>query len=139
MLKTTQNNLNKPMSTVFIETRRETTVVDGEVVVVLSDGLDFDALSQRIHPAESRVTVLAGATPATLVAFDLLARKLTAGRWSWRGLLVLPAAGLAAACFAGNASASMSSSLPVPGRSAAAAPRSGCARARRPSARPRPA
>lgn len=49
------------------------TVVDGEVVVVLADGLDFDALSQRIHPAASRVKLLAESTPAQLVAFDLLA------------------------------------------------------------------
>jgi len=49
------------------------TVVDGEVVVVRGDRLDFDALQNRLHPAESRVRLLAGETPATLVAFDLLA------------------------------------------------------------------
>lgn len=49
------------------------TVVDGEIVVVVGDATDFDALSQRIHPAQSRVDMLAGATPAQLVAFDLLA------------------------------------------------------------------
>jgi ATP-dependent DNA ligase len=50
------------------------TVVDGEVVVVSEgDRLDFDALQNRIHPAESRVERLAGETPASLVAFDLLA------------------------------------------------------------------
>lgn len=48
-------------------------VVDGEIVVAGADGLDFDALSQRIHPAESRVRMLAESTPASLVAFDLLA------------------------------------------------------------------
>src|SRR5687767_4043923 len=48
-------------------------VVDGEVVVVTADGLDFDALQQRLHPAESRVNMLAEATPASFVAFDLLA------------------------------------------------------------------
>jgi len=48
-------------------------VVDGEIVVPTSDGLDFDALLQRIHPAESRVRLLASQTPASLVAFDLLA------------------------------------------------------------------
>jgi ATP-dependent DNA ligase len=49
------------------------TVVDGEVVVVIDGRTDFDALQQRIHPAESRVTKLAAETPAALVAFDLLA------------------------------------------------------------------
>jgi ATP-dependent DNA ligase len=49
------------------------TVVDGEVVVVTGDRLDFDALQNRIHPAESRINMLATATPASLVAFDLLA------------------------------------------------------------------
>ncbi len=48
-------------------------VIDGEVVVVGEAGLDFDALSQRVHPAESRVRLLAGRTPASFVAFDLLA------------------------------------------------------------------
>jgi ATP-dependent DNA ligase len=50
-------------------------VVDGEIVVPATDdhGLDFDALLQRIHPAESRVRRLAAETPASYVAFDLLA------------------------------------------------------------------
>lgn len=48
-------------------------VLDGEVVLVAGDRLDFDALQQRIHPAASRVTLLAGQTPASFVAFDLLA------------------------------------------------------------------
>ena len=48
-------------------------VVDGEIVIAGPDGLDFDALSQRIHPAESRVELLARTTPASFVAFDLLA------------------------------------------------------------------
>ncbi len=48
-------------------------VVDGEIVVAGPGGLDFDALSQRIHPAASRVRLLAAETPAQLVAFDLLA------------------------------------------------------------------
>lgn len=51
----------------------EGTVVDGEVVVVVDDRLDFDALQNRLHPAASRVARLAGETPARLVAFDLLA------------------------------------------------------------------
>src|SRR5579883_3478137 len=46
-------------------------VVDGEIVIAGENGLDFDALSQRIHPAESRVRLLARTTPASLVAFDL--------------------------------------------------------------------
>lgn len=49
------------------------TVVDGEVVVVVDDVTQFDALQLRIHPAESRVNMLAEETPAELVAFDLLA------------------------------------------------------------------
>ena len=49
------------------------TVVDGEVVVVTGDATDFDALQQRIHPAESRIERLSVETPAQLVAFDLLA------------------------------------------------------------------
>ena len=50
-------------------------VVDGEIVVAdaAGHGLDFDALLQRIHPAESRVNRLAAETPAAFVAFDLLA------------------------------------------------------------------
>lgn len=51
-------------------------VVDGELVIVLRDGLprlDFDTLSQRIHPAASRVRMLAETVPASFVAFDLLA------------------------------------------------------------------
>jgi ATP-dependent DNA ligase len=48
-------------------------VVDGEIVIAGPDGLDFDMLSQRIHPAASRVRMLADTTPASFVAFDLLA------------------------------------------------------------------
>jgi ATP-dependent DNA ligase len=48
-------------------------VVDGEVVVVTGDGLDFEALQQRIHPAASRIGRLAAETPASFVAFDILA------------------------------------------------------------------
>jgi ATP-dependent DNA ligase len=53
----------------------ERCVVDGEVVVASADatGLEFEALLQRIHPAESRVRLLAAQTPAVLVVFDLLA------------------------------------------------------------------
>jgi ATP-dependent DNA ligase len=48
-------------------------VLDGEIIVITGDRLDFDALQQRIHPAASRVTLLASQTPAAFVAFDLLA------------------------------------------------------------------
>jgi len=48
-------------------------VIDGEIVVPGPHGLDFEALQQRIHPAESRVRMLAGKTPASFIAFDLLA------------------------------------------------------------------
>ena len=51
----------------------ERCVVDGEIVIATPRGLDFEALQQRIHPAESRVNRLAKETPASLVAFDLLA------------------------------------------------------------------
>jgi ATP-dependent DNA ligase len=51
------------------------TVVDGEIVVVVDGATDFDTLQQRIHPAESRVKMLSEATPAELVAFDLLAHR----------------------------------------------------------------
>jgi ATP-dependent DNA ligase len=48
-------------------------VVDGELVIATDGGLDFDMLSQRIHPAESRVNKLASEAPSSFVAFDLLA------------------------------------------------------------------
>jgi ATP-dependent DNA ligase len=48
-------------------------VVDGEIVVPAATGLDFDALQQRIHPAASRVKRLSEETPASFIAFDLLA------------------------------------------------------------------
>ena len=48
-------------------------VVDCELVVFTLDGLDFDVLGNRIHPAESRIKRLSTETPASLVAFDLLA------------------------------------------------------------------
>src|SRR5947207_3685581 len=49
-------------------------VVDGEIVIATEGGLDFDALQLRLHPAASRVKKLAAETPASFVAFDLLAR-----------------------------------------------------------------
>ena len=51
----------------------ERCVVDGEIVIVGPRGLDFEALQMRLHPAASRVTKLAAETPASFVAFDLLA------------------------------------------------------------------
>ncbi|MGB9012010.1 MAG: ATP-dependent DNA ligase [Aeromicrobium sp.] len=51
----------------------ERIVVDGEIYLAVDGRLEFDVLSQRIHPAASRVDMLAEATPASFVAFDLLA------------------------------------------------------------------
>lgn len=48
-------------------------VVDGELVVVVGDRLEFEVLQQRIHPAASRIALLSRQTPARLVVFDLLA------------------------------------------------------------------
>jgi ATP-dependent DNA ligase len=48
-------------------------VVDGEIVIASDGGLDFEALQQRIHPATSRVNMLAEQTPASYIVFDLLA------------------------------------------------------------------
>ncbi|MGV0624906.1 ATP-dependent DNA ligase [Mycolicibacter minnesotensis] len=48
-------------------------VLDGEIVIATDHGLDFEALQQRVHPADSRVRMLAEHTPAAFIAFDLLA------------------------------------------------------------------
>jgi len=48
-------------------------ILDGEIVIAGKDGLDFDALQMRLHPAASRVAKLARETPASFVAFDALA------------------------------------------------------------------
>ncbi len=50
----------------------ERCVLDGEIVVARDGGLDFEALQQRIHPAASRVKLLSGEIPASVVFFDLL-------------------------------------------------------------------
>ncbi len=50
-------------------------VLDGEIVIATPHGLDFDALQLRLHPAASRVAKLARETPASFVAFDLLAAE----------------------------------------------------------------
>ncbi|MDR6416732.1 ATP-dependent DNA ligase [Pseudarthrobacter sulfonivorans] len=72
----------KPMTRYFpelVEALKENLpprcVLDGEIILVGQSGdrLDFDALQQRIHPAVSRVKLLAEQTPASFVAFDLLA------------------------------------------------------------------
>jgi ATP-dependent DNA ligase len=70
----------RPMSRYFPEVVRAASerlpqrcVLDGEIVVVRGKGLDFEALQQRIHPAASRVDLLARRTPASFIAFDLLA------------------------------------------------------------------
>ena len=65
----------------------ERCVVDGEIVVVTEDGLAFDTLQNRLHPAASRVKKLAAENPASFVAFDLLAlddRDLTQEPFSER-------------------------------------------------------
>jgi ATP-dependent DNA ligase len=51
----------------------ERCVIDGEIIIATDHGLDFEALQQRIHPADSRVRMLAEQTPASFIAFDLLA------------------------------------------------------------------
>ncbi|WP_138444364.1 ATP-dependent DNA ligase [Sinomonas susongensis] len=71
---------DKPMTRYFPELVEELRlalpsrcVVDGEIVLIRDGRLDFEALQQRIHPAESRVKLLSRDTPVALVAFDLLA------------------------------------------------------------------
>ncbi|MFD4324194.1 ATP-dependent DNA ligase [Nocardioides sp. NPDC058538] len=51
----------------------EKIVLDGEIFVAIGDRLEFEVLQQRIHPAASRITLLAEETPAAYAAFDLLA------------------------------------------------------------------
>ncbi len=51
----------------------ERAVLDGEIVIATPRGLEFDLLSLRIHPAKSRIELLAAEMPASFVAFDLLA------------------------------------------------------------------
>jgi ATP-dependent DNA ligase len=57
----------------LLEQLPERCVVDGEIVIATGGRLDFDALQERVHPAASRVRLLAERTPASFVAFDLLA------------------------------------------------------------------
>jgi ATP-dependent DNA ligase len=70
----------KPLTRYFPEvveavkaTLPERIVLDGELFVAIGDRLEFEKLQERIHPADSRVRMLAEATPAGFVAFDLLA------------------------------------------------------------------
>jgi ATP-dependent DNA ligase len=48
-------------------------VIDGEIIIAADGGLDFEALQLRLHPAASRVRMLSEQTPASFIAFDLLA------------------------------------------------------------------
>ncbi len=57
----------------FLSALPDNCVVDGEIVIATPEGLDFDRLQLRLHPAASRVAKLAKETPASFVAFDLLA------------------------------------------------------------------
>src|SRR5437879_8919676 len=75
-----QSRDEKPMNRYFPEliaplaaTLPERCVVDGEIVIVGAGGLDFEALLLRIHPAASRVKLLAAQAPASFVVWDLLA------------------------------------------------------------------
>ncbi len=72
-----QSRNGRPLGRYFPELRFPAGryVLDGEIVVRGADGReDFDALGQRVHPAESRIKLLSAETPAVYVAFDLLAR-----------------------------------------------------------------
>jgi len=75
-----QSRDEKPMNRYFPElvaplaaALPERCVLDGEIVIVGAEGLDFEALLLRIHPAASRVKLLAAETPSSFVAWDLLA------------------------------------------------------------------
>jgi ATP-dependent DNA ligase len=74
-------------------------VIDGEIVIPTARGLDFDALQLRVHPAASRVARLARETPASYVAFDLLAaggqNRMDAPQSERRALLERELAGAA--------------------------------------------
>jgi ATP-dependent DNA ligase len=75
-----QSRNGRPMNRYFpdvveqvLQLATERVVLDGEMIVMVDGIQEFDLLSQRIHPAASRVEMLARETPAELVAFDLLA------------------------------------------------------------------
>src|SRR5436305_14357987 len=72
-----QSRNGKPMNRYFPEgveaigkMKNDRLVIDGEIVVVIDGVQEFDLLGQRIHPAESRVRMLAEQWPAEYVAFD---------------------------------------------------------------------
>ena len=58
---------------VLLDALPERSVVDGEIVIATAQGLDFDTLQLRLHPAVSRVERLAKETPSSFIAFDVLA------------------------------------------------------------------
>jgi ATP-dependent DNA ligase len=75
-----QSKSGQPLSRYFPELiaavqriRARRFVLDGEIIIATEDGISFDDLLQRIHPAASRVKALSESTPAMLLAFDLLA------------------------------------------------------------------
>src|ERR671922_1820354 len=72
-----QSRSGRPMSRYFpeLEFPEGRYVLDGEIVLFDEQGRqDFDALGQRIHPAKTRIDMLAEKTPTRFVAFDLLAQ-----------------------------------------------------------------
>ncbi|MDQ3578982.1 MAG: ATP-dependent DNA ligase [Actinomycetota bacterium] len=75
-----QSRSGKPLNRYFPEAAAalsaalpERVVLDGELVVDIDGRLDFDKLAERIHPAASRVNLLAEQTPSRFIAFDILA------------------------------------------------------------------
>jgi ATP-dependent DNA ligase len=77
-----QSRNGKPMNRYFPEVipqvlslEQDRIVLDGELIVVVDGIQEFDLLGQRIHPAKSRVDMLAEQTPAAFVAFDVLAEQ----------------------------------------------------------------
>src|SRR5438132_11019084 len=66
-------------------------VVDGEIVIVTPNGIEFDALQLRLHPAQSRTAKLARESPASLIAFDALAvdgnNIMATPQWDRRAIL----------------------------------------------------
>lgn len=79
---TLQSRSGKPLNRYFpevcarlLDTLPSRVVLDGELVVAADGRLSFDALTERVHPADSRVQLLAEQSPARFVAFDLLAHE----------------------------------------------------------------
>jgi ATP-dependent DNA ligase len=74
-----QSKSGRPLTRYFPELveairklKSRTFILDGEIVVRANGSFSFDALLQRIHPAESRIRTLSVETPAMLIVFDLL-------------------------------------------------------------------